>query len=71
MNILSVTPLAIPEVKVIRFARFADDRGYFSESFRRSDFDAHPEMSSLARLPFPQVNESFSLPGVVRGLQLQ
>ena len=28
---------AIPDVRVIRFARFVDKRGYFAESFRRSD----------------------------------
>jgi dTDP-4-dehydrorhamnose 3,5-epimerase len=71
MKILSVTSLPLPDVKVIRFARFADDRGYFTEPFRRSDFDAHRELSFLRHVPFLQMNESRSKAGVVRGLHFQ
>lgn len=71
MKILSVTPLAIPDVKVVRFARFKDARGYFTEPFRRSDFDTHESMQMLARVSFVQVNESYSQPGVARGLHFQ
>jgi dTDP-4-dehydrorhamnose 3,5-epimerase-like enzyme len=42
MKILSVEQLEIPEIKVIRFARFRDERGYFTEHFRRDDFDTNP-----------------------------
>jgi hypothetical protein len=48
MKILSVTPLAIADVKVVRFARFCDQRGYFSEHFRASDFASHPELAQFA-----------------------
>jgi dTDP-4-dehydrorhamnose 3,5-epimerase len=71
MKILSVTSLALPDVKVIRFARFADERGYFTEPFRRSDFDEHPDLSFLRHVPFLQMNESRSKAGVVRGLHFQ
>jgi dTDP-4-dehydrorhamnose 3,5-epimerase len=71
MKILSVTELALPGVKVIRFARFRDHRGYFAEPFRRSDFDHRPELSELRGVSFLQSNESYSIPGVVRGLHFQ
>lgn len=69
MKILDVRTLAIPEIQVIRFGRFRDHRGYFTELFRKSDF--------LNRLPFMehaefgQCNESCSKPGTVRGLHFQ
>ena len=50
MKILSVTRLAIPDVKVIRFARFGDDRGYFSEHFRQTDL-ASPLLAALEWAP--------------------
>lgn len=71
MKILSVRSLAIPDVKVVRFARFVDDRGFFAEPFRRSDFDQHPDMGFLADVPLLQANESHSRAGVVRGLHFQ
>lgn len=71
MKILSVTALALPDVKVIRFARFVDHRGYFTEPFRRGDFDRHPDTAFLRKVDFPQMNESRSKAGVVRGLHFQ
>jgi dTDP-4-dehydrorhamnose 3,5-epimerase len=71
MKILSVDTLALPEVKVIRFARFGDTRGYFTETFRRSDIDGHPALASLRGVALPQCNESFSRAGVLRGLHFQ
>ena len=71
MKILEVKDLAIPDVKVVKFARFADSRGFFTEPFRRSDFDNPPEMKFLCGVPFLQVNESYSKPGVMRGLHFQ
>jgi dTDP-4-dehydrorhamnose 3,5-epimerase-like enzyme len=38
MKLIDVKTLAIEAVKVIRFARFNDYRGYFTELYRRSDF---------------------------------
>jgi len=37
MKILGVEALAVPDIKIIRFARFADQRGYFAEQYRHSD----------------------------------
>lgn len=71
MRIVAVESLTLPEVKVVRFARFADNRGYFTELFRRSDIDAHPELGFLRGLELPQVNESWSRTGTVRGLHFQ
>jgi len=71
MKVLSVRPLVMPEVKVLRFARFSDDRGYFTEPFRRSDVDSLPELAFLRGVPFLQMNESWSRKGVIRGLHFQ
>ncbi len=71
MKIVDVTPLAIEDVRVVRFARFRDDRGYFTEPYRRSDLDGNPATGFLRGLGFPQANESFSHAGVVRGLHFQ
>lgn len=71
MKILSVTPLALPEVLAIRFARFADERGTFAETYRAADFDAAPGLAALQGARFVQANESFSKKGVVRGLHFQ
>ena len=41
MKILSVKSLEIEAIKVIRFARFCDHRGYFTEHYRKSDFQTN------------------------------
>lgn len=70
MKVLSVRPLSIPDIKIVRYARFTDGRGYFAEPYRRSDLTAAcPE--AFAGISFVQSNESFSLRGVVRGLHFQ
>ncbi len=71
MKILGVISLRIPAVKVIRFARFADNRGFFAEHFRQSDFLNHPQLAFMRDIKFLQCNESFSRPGTVRGLHFQ
>lgn len=71
MRILEVRPLAIPDVRVIRFARYRDHRGFFSELFRRDAFEHRPELTFLSGQPFVQVNESQSRAGVIRGLHFQ
>jgi dTDP-4-dehydrorhamnose 3,5-epimerase len=71
MKIVAVWSLAIPEVKVIRFGRFLDHRGYFTEPMRKSDFQGHPETAFLHGVEFLQVNESYSHPNVFRGLHFQ
>ncbi len=71
MKILSVTGLAIPDIKVIRFARFSDDRGFFAETFRKSNFSELPQLGFMKGVEFRQCNESWSKPGTIRGLHLQ
>jgi dTDP-4-dehydrorhamnose 3,5-epimerase len=71
MKILSVSDLPLPGVQVIRFARFRDQRGFFTEPFRRSDIDALDEPADLRGQPFVQANESWSQRDVVRGLHFQ
>jgi len=71
MKIIMVKSLTIPDIKVIRFARFCDQRGFFSETFRRTDFFGHPDMKFMRGIEFVQCNESFSRKGTVRGLHFQ
>ena len=71
MKILEVKSLAITAIKVIRFARFADHRGFFAEHFRKSDFRDHAQMGFMKDVEFLQCNESYSKPDTVRGLHFQ
>lgn len=55
----------IPEIKIIHGKRFADERGYFSETYKVNDF-------KMLGLPeFVQDNISKSSMGVIRGLHWQ
>lgn len=56
----------IEGVWVIQPKRFGDPRGYFSETFKKSEFQAH-----VGPVEFVQDNESFSTFGVLRGLHFQ
>jgi dTDP-4-dehydrorhamnose 3,5-epimerase len=56
----------IPDVKIIEPRSFPDDRGYFLESFKKSDFQA----MGIDR-DFKQDNHSFSIAGTLRGLHFQ
>lgn len=71
MKILDVKSLKIADVKVIRYARFTDHRGFFAEHFRKSDFLTHPQLSFFKDIDFFQCNESFSKPWTIRGLHFQ
>ncbi len=68
MKILEVKQLYFPEIKVIRYARFRDHRGFFTEHFRKSDIFA---LNFLKNYDFVQSNESFSLQLTIRGLHFQ
>lgn len=59
-------PQEIPEVVLVQPHRIGDDRGFFSETFKSSDFAANG-------LPdhFVQDNQSRSRRGVLRGLHFQ
>lgn len=71
MKILESRTLAVEEVKVIRFARFCDHRGYFTEQYRKNDFDNDSAVTFMQGIGFVQANESFSKKGTVRGLHFQ
>lgn len=64
---MDVTPLAIPDVKLIVPRRFGDDRGFFSATFNAAAYAA-------MGIPGPFVQDNHSLSravGVVRGLHFQ
>jgi dTDP-4-dehydrorhamnose 3,5-epimerase len=64
---LEVVALAISEVKLIRTPRHGDARGYFSETYQRSDFT-----SAGISNDFLQDNQSRSAgSGTIRGLHFQ
>ncbi len=69
--IIKIKELSIPEIKVIQSKRFHDQRGYFSELFRRSEMKAYPQLSFLKEIEFVQGNESFSRRRTIRGLHFQ
>ena len=56
----------IPEVKIIEPQVFADDRGFFMETYKRSEFFA----LGIGEI-FVQVNLSKSPKGILRGLHYQ
>ena len=68
MKLIETRPLPLPGAYVVRFGRFPDHRGYFTEQFRRSDFD---RIDCLSGVPLVQANESFSRPGTIRGMHFQ
>ena len=71
MKILEVKSLAIEDVKVIKYARFGDHRGYFTEIFNAGDFKNDPKLDFLSKVELMQANESYSKKGTVRGLHFQ
>ena len=59
-------PLKIPDVILITAQQFPDDRGFFMETYKKSDFESH----GITRT-FVQDNYSRSTYGVLRGLHYQ
>lgn len=59
-------PLAIPDVKLITPKVFGDERGFFMETFRHSEFAEH-----CGDYQFVQDNHSSSRQGILRGLHFQ
>ena len=62
----SFTSLDIPEVILVESKSFPDQRGYFLESFKESDFT-----NNGIKTKFVQDNFSHSINGVLRGLHYQ
>ena len=59
-------PTAIPDVVLIVPKVFGDERGFFLETFRASEFEEH-----CAPVRFVQDNHSKSAQGILRGLHYQ
>ena len=64
---MKVTPLIIPDVLLIEPQVFADERGFFFESFNHERF----EKAIGQKINFVQDNHSKSVKGVLRGLHYQ
>jgi dTDP-4-dehydrorhamnose 3,5-epimerase len=64
---VKVTPTALEGVLIIEPDVFADERGYFCETYNRRRYAEYPGLE----LAFVQDNESFSVGDVLRGLHLQ
>lgn len=60
------TPTAIPDVVVIEPRVFPDERGFFMETYKQSEFTAQ----GIAKT-FVQCNQSKSVGGTLRGLHYQ
>jgi dTDP-4-dehydrorhamnose 3,5-epimerase len=60
------TPCALPGVVLIELTVFSDDRGFFMETYKQSDF-----AQAGIDLEFVQENHSRSLRGTLRGLHFQ
>lgn len=71
MKIMDIIPTVFDEVKAIRYGRFQDERGFFTETYKKSDFENNPKVSFLKGFNMVQTNVSFSKSGVVRGLHFQ
>ena len=56
----------IPDVVIIQPRKFGDDRGFFMETYKKSDF-----VEAGIDEEFCQDNHSFSCKGVLRGLHFQ
>jgi dTDP-4-dehydrorhamnose 3,5-epimerase len=66
MGSYTITPTALPEVLLVTPQVFADDRGFFLESYNRRNFN-----SIGISCEFVQDNHSRSTKGVLRGLHFQ
>lgn len=66
MGNFTFTPTKIKDVYVIDVKSYGDDRGYFMETYKKSDFDE----AGLV-YDFVQDNQSSSRKGVLRGLHFQ
>lgn len=66
MKISKVIDLGLNGPKVIKAARFSDERGYFMETYRYDQV-----FEAIGATQIHQVNESYSKKNVVRGLHFQ
>lgn len=71
MKIIEIKTLIFPEIKVIKFAMFKDNRGYFTEIFRKNHIKKNKLIKEIGDFEFVQCNESFSKKGTFRGFHFQ
>ena len=64
---MMIEQTSIPEVLLISNKKFGDNRGWFSEVFRLSEF----EKAIGGQYKFVQINESFSMHNILRGIHYQ
>ena len=62
---ITVEVTAIPDVKIVRATRFLDERGFFTETYKESEY------LEIGLPRFVQDNLSESSKGVIRGLHWQ
>ena len=63
---MQITPTALPDVLLLTPRVFADERGYFMETYNKADFH-----KAGITCEFVQDNQSKSRKGVLRGLHFQ
>lgn len=63
---MNYQPLSIPDVVLLTPKVFGDERGFFMETFRQSEFEQH-----CGNYQFVQDNHSKSAHGILRGLHYQ
>lgn len=68
VKIVDVSDLALLGVRVLRYEKFIDERGYFAETFRIADVS---KAEILGNFKLEQSNESYSKKNVTRGLHFQ
>jgi dTDP-4-dehydrorhamnose 3,5-epimerase len=68
-NIIAIE-LSTQGIRVISYERFADQRGYFTETFRKSQL-SEATAGLVGSSEIVQANESFSRMGTLRGLHFQ
>ena len=71
MRIKNVKSVVFPEIKVIVLQRFVDERGFFTEIYKKSDLINFPELNFLKDFNLVQANLSYSKKNVFRGLHFQ
>lgn len=71
MKILEVKSLEIPDIKTIKFSRFLDHRGYFTQKFKKEDLSNFPGLESMKEATFTEAIQSYSKKNVIRGMHFQ
>ena len=66
MPLIEVRRLAIPDVMYFRYRLFEDERGFYAELWKRTEY-----LAAGLHFDFVQVNMIYSRPYVVRGLHYQ